>query len=108
MTFTAKEIIPDRLLTSDMEIGQNLYSARHILDNFLHVLSRTGEVNVGGLYEILEMDLDQARDFLKDHPNTNNARYLLNPVVYNKAGHLLFTMQMMLRAYLSEQVALAV
>ncbi len=107
MKLTAKEIIPDMSFASDGEVAMNLYGARYMLDKFLLLFSRADVVNRDCLYEILQMDLDQAREFLKDDTNTDDSIYFLNPVLSDEADHVFATMQMMLHAYLSEQMVLA-
>lgn len=107
MNLTAKNIIPDMSFASDGEVGLNLNGARYMLDKFFCRFSRAGVVNMDCLYEILQMDLDLAREFLKDDSSTNDDRDLLNPVVCDEAGQTLATLQMMIHAYLSEQMVAA-
>jgi hypothetical protein len=103
MELTAKEIISDMLSASNGEVGLKLYGARYMLEKFFCIFSRKGEVNQDCLYEILEMDLDQARAFLIDDSGTNADRALPEPAVYEKAGQALAALQMMIHAYLNEQ-----
>lgn len=104
MTLTAKEIIPDMSFVSDGEVGLNLYGARYMLEKFLRIFSRKGVVNQDCLYEILEMDLDQAREFLIGDSSTNADSALPDPAICEKAGQTLAALQMMIHAYLNEQI----
>lgn len=105
MTLTVKEIIPDMSFASDGEVGLNLYGARYMLEKFFGIFSSKGLVNQDCLYEILEMDLDQAREFLSGDSSTNADTASLDPAVFEKAGQTLAALQMMIHVYLNEQRA---
>ncbi len=102
MKLTAEEIIPDMLFASDGEVDLNLCGARYMLDKFLRIFSRAGKVNRDCLHKILQMDLEQAREFFKDDTNADDS---INPVLSDEADSILATVQMMVQAYLSEQMA---
>ena len=105
MKLTVEKIIPDMLLAQDSESSLNLYGARYLLGMFLRIFSRTGEVNQDCLYEILQMDLDQAGEFLKEDSGTKHDSALLNTVPCDNVGPTLATLQMMIHAYLSEHAS---
>ncbi|MGD9367386.1 MAG: hypothetical protein PVH87_16930 [Desulfobacteraceae bacterium] len=104
MKQTVKEIIPDMSFASDGELGLNLYGARYMLEKFLLKFNRKGVANRECLYEILEMDLDQARAFLRNDTGSNTDRASLDPAIWEKAGQTLAALQMMIHAYLNEQM----
>ena len=104
MKLTAKEIIPDMSFASDGEVDLNLYGARYMLEKFLGIFGSKGMVNQDCLFEILEMDLDQARDFLIGDAGTNADRAVPDPAVCEKVGQTLATLQMMIHVYLNEQI----
>jgi hypothetical protein len=105
MELTAKEIISDMLSASNGEVGLKLYGARYMLEKFFHIFRRKGVADLDCLYEILSMDIDQARDFLASDSNTNNERASLDPAICEKAGQTLAVLQMVIHIYLSEQIA---
>lgn len=110
MKLTAKQIIPDVSIVSDGEVGLNLYGARYMLEKFLLKFNRNGVAGQECLYEILEMDLDQARAFLKSDAGANTDgtsltdSASLDPAMFEKAGQTLAALQMMIHAYLNEEM----
>jgi len=102
MNITASDIIPDRILTEDDEVGFNLYGARCLLDKFLYKFSRTGDVNPNCLYEILDMDLEQARTFLQGHAGAGKDCIALDTAAYSELSQILAALQMMIHSYLND------
>lgn len=107
MELTAIEIIPDRSIGSDGEVGLNLYGARYLLDKFLLIFNRKGAAKPDCLFEILQMDVNKACEFLKSNCGANAERVTQDPVLRQKIGQTLAAMQMMIHVYLDEQMAKA-
>jgi hypothetical protein len=105
MGLTVKETISDMLSASDSEVGLKLYGARYMLERFFHIFRRKGLADQDCLYEILSMDIDQARKFLTCDSNINSERASLDPAICEKAGQTLAVLQMVIHIYLSEQIA---
>lgn len=103
MSLTANEIIPDITLTLYADMGLNLLGARHMLDKFLRVFGRTGEADQFCLFDILQMDIDEAREFLKE----DSRAYDDDPTSTDENGQILAALQMMIHGYLSEQMVSA-
>ena len=104
MKITANEIIPDILLTTDSEVGLNLSGARYLLHNFLKEVSRTNEVNPDCLYEILNMNLEQAKMLIDGDTNAIAGCTPLNTAAGGDIGHVLASLQLMIHSYLIDHM----
>lgn len=104
MKLTAQEILPDAMFKSYADTGLNLYGARDMLEKFFRIFERQGELDWHCLLDILQMDLTQAGELLKDDSSAGDDRTAPNPAAGDGTGQILGALQMMLHAYLSEKI----